>query len=270
LCIKSDLENRSFLINFDEKIDSKLNWRILEDPFYLKLYNDSNNLKYVINIKMFNDEKNGKIVNDLSKVNFNEIEIILDKIRNKNVSIEYINSFKLENENDELSRELTYFNICKELESMYINKYDIFNPEKLNEKKKKDHKYDIFNPEKCRKNHFIIPIRPFPIRSIFNPFEKMLEMFDKQESQIFEEIDLSNNKSNDETVKYRSFKISKIFGEMLRSTVHDSMVLTQTKNKEFMNYLVNLWSVILNERESIENSYNENDINKDVSLFKII
>ena len=81
LCRNNENENESNNLKFfDKKIDSNDNFRIYQDPFYLKLYNElnSNALKYQFNKKMFENQENGKnnrnIVSDSRKVDFTEIE----------------------------------------------------------------------------------------------------------------------------------------------------------------------------------------------------
>jgi hypothetical protein len=265
LCRNNENENESKNLKFfDKKIDSNDNFRIYQDPFYLKLYNElnSNALKYQFNIKMFESQLNEKnnqqsIVNEFSKVGFHEILDLLDQIRNGDIS--NVKSFKLNFENNEFLSEISYFNICKELEQFYIKRLNNINNKLksknyLNEDKTE---FDIFNPNECRKNRFIIPY----VGSIPNPFDKMLEWFDNLESKLFSEYDLS--KSAKGNLKYESFEINKIFDYMLRSTVHDSIVLTDMKNKDFLIYLINLWDVILNEKNSSE--LENNSMEKDVS-----
>ena len=268
LCRNNENENESNNLKFfDKKIDSNDNFRIYQDPFYLQLYNETNSnaLKYQFNIKMFENQENGKnnrnIVSDSRKVDFTEIEKLLDQIRNGDIS--NVKSFELNFENNEFLSEISYFNICKELEQFYIKRLNNINNKLksknyLNEDKTE---FDIFNPNECRKNRFIIPY----VGSIPNPFDKMLERFDKLESKLFSEYDLS--KSAKGNLKYESFEINKIFDYMLRSTVHDSIVLTDMKNKDFLIYLINLWDVILNEKNSPE--LENNSMEKDVSLFLI-
>jgi hypothetical protein len=212
---------------------------------------------------MFENRKNEKnnlnIVNDLSKIVFTDVINLLDQIQNGNIS--NVKTFELSFENNEFLSEIIYFNICKELESFYIKKLKNISEKSKNENNLKDEKteFDIFNPNKCRKNRFIIQY----VGSIPNPFDKMLEWFDDLESKLFADINLSKKANG--SLKYVSFEISKIFENMLRATVHDSMVLTDIKNKDFLIYLINLWDVILHEKETTELEINS--FEKDVSLF---
>ena len=213
-------------------------------------------------------KNNQQIVNEFSKVGFQEILDLLDQIRNGDIS--NVKSFKLNFENNVFLSEISYYNICKELEQFYINKLKSIINKPTNEnnsksKKKLDNKteFDIFDPNKFHKNSYIIPY----FGSIPNPFDKSLELFDYIESKLlFGEYNLlkeNNESTKNGSLNYESFEISKIFEKILRSTVHESMILTDMKNKDFLIYLINLWSVIFNEYDLSETE------NADSSKFEI-